>query len=118
MSRSPAAAPGCLAFALSLALSACARPAPAERPTAPPALSHFLRVEAVGLDARGAALVAEADVTFDEERVAAIIAPVQGRVMRLLAAPGDRVAAGDPLATIYSAEVAGAGAGLSQARIA
>jgi cobalt-zinc-cadmium efflux system membrane fusion protein len=101
----------------SLALAACERPtAPERSPVATP-ITRFLRIEAVGLDARGAALVAEAEVTFDEERVAAIIAPVQGRVMRLLAAPGDHVAAGAPLATIYSAEVAGAGAGLSQARI-
>lgn len=76
-----------------------------------------MRVEPVALDVQGAAIVAQAIVTFDEEHVAAVIPPVQGRVMRLLAAPGDRVVAGAALATIYSAEVAGAGAGLSQARI-
>ncbi len=79
--------------------------------------STFVRVATVALDAEGAAVVAQGNVSFDEEHVAAIIPPVQGRVMRLLAAPGDHVAAGAALASVYSAEVAGAGAGLSEAHI-
>ncbi len=86
-------------------------PAPRPRPSA------FVRVETVALDASGAALVAQGNVSFDEEHVAAIIPPVQGRVLRLLAAPGDHVEAGAALASVYSAEVAGAGAGLSEAHI-
>ncbi len=96
---------------------ACARhPAP-ERPPAPVPLSNFMRIEPVALDAHGAAIVAQGSVTLDESNVAAVIPPVQGRVMRLLAAPGDHVAAGAALANVYSAEVAGAGAGLSEAHI-
>lgn len=95
----------------------CHRPAPAERAPAPVPLSSFMRIEPVALDDHGAAVVAQGSVTLDEGNVAAVIPPVQGRVMRLLAAAGDHVAAGAPLANIYSAEVAGAGAGLSEARI-
>ena len=85
---------------------------------APPAApSAFVRVEVAALDSQGAAIVAQGSVGFDEEHVAAIIPPVQGRVVRLLASPGDHVASGAPLASVYSAEVAGAGAGLSEARI-
>lgn len=105
------------ALLLSVLLGACRHPAPVGSAPAAPALSTFVRVQPVSLDAQGAALVAQGTVTFDEEHVAAVIPPVQGRVMRLLSAPGDHVLAGAALAIIYSAEVAGAGAGLSQARI-
>lgn len=77
-----------------------------------------VRVERVEADREGAAIAAPGVVAFDEERVAAIIPPVQGRVVRLLAATGDHVSVGAPLALVYSADVAGAGAGLAEARIA
>lgn len=81
-------------------------------------LESVVRVEPVEADREGAALSVPGVVAFDEERVAAIIPPVQGRVVRLLAATGDHVAASAPLALVYSADVAGAGAGLAEARIA
>jgi cobalt-zinc-cadmium efflux system membrane fusion protein len=81
-------------------------------------VAQFVRVAPAERDTQGAAVVAQGSVAFDEERVAAIIPPVQGRVVRLLAAAGDHVEANTPLALVYSAEVAGAGAGLAQARIA
>lgn len=81
-------------------------------------LPSVIRVESVEADRAGAAISVPGVVAFDEERVAAIIPPVQGRVVRLLAATGDQVAAGAPLALVYSADVAGAGAGLAEARIA
>ena len=96
-----------LAAAFALTLGSCRAPVTAARPSVPADLSAFVRVEAVALDAHGAAIVAQGSVTFDEERVAAIIPPVQGRVIRLLAAPGDHVARGAPLASVYSTEVAG-----------
>jgi len=103
---------------LALALVACTgRRRHEVRPPEPTNPSAFVRVETVTLDAHGAAIVAQGSVTFDEEHVAAIIPPVQGRVIRLLAAPGDHIAAGAALASVYSAEVASAGAGLSEARI-
>lgn len=106
------------ALAIVLGLAACTgHRHRSVRPPEPTNVSAFVRVEPVALDAHGAAIVAQGSVTFDEEHVAAIIPPVQGRVIRLLAAPGDHVAASAPLASVYSAEVAGAGAGLSEARI-
>ena len=111
---------GHLVVFLSLAfVTGACRPPRTQPCQTPPAAtaSAFVRVEPVALDAEGAAIVAPGNVTFDEEHVAAIIPPVQGRVMRLLAAPGDHVAVGAPLASVYSAEVAGAGAGMSEARI-
>lgn len=107
----------CSAILFLTALSGChGHPRPVHV-AAPTDLSAFVRVEPVVVDADGAAIVAQGSVTFDEEHVAAIIPPVQGRVVRLLAAQGDHVLANAPLASVYSAEVAGAGAGLSEARI-
>lgn len=105
------------AFVLSCLLTACGQHALARQVPEPPDLAGFVRVEPVAVDAQGAAVVARANVTLDEERVAAVISPVQGRVTRLLVGVGDHVSAGAPLASVYSAEVAGAGAALSQARI-
>lgn len=100
-----------------LTLLACASESHA--PHAPPRVevSSFVRVEPATTDSLGAAIVAQGTVSFDEEHIAAIFPPVQGRVIRLLAAPGDHVAAGAALASVYSADVAGAGAGLSEAHI-
>lgn len=82
-----------------------------------PSVSAFVTIQVAELDERGAALVAQGSIAYDEDHVAAIIPPVLGRVVRLQAAAGDHVLANAPLALVYSAEVAGAGAGLSEARI-
>lgn len=103
----------CLGLALGCAPAAQCPPGDAGA-----AAPSVVRVEAVEADRQGAALSVPGVVAFDEERVAAIIPPVQGRVVRLLAATGDHVGASAPLALVYSADVAGAGAGLAEARIA
>lgn len=109
--------PRSLLLATALASAACSHATTTERPPATADVTSFLRVEPVTLDVDGADVVAPASITYDEERVAAVVAPVPGRVVRLLAAPGERVGAGAPLAVMYSADVAGAGAGLSTARV-
>jgi membrane fusion protein, heavy metal efflux system len=44
-------------------------------------------------------------VTFDDLRISHVFSPVTGRVMKLLAAPGDRVVKGAPLALLSSPDV-------------
>lgn len=102
---------------LALVLVAGCRRAPRVANEPMPPLPRVVRVEAVEADREGAAISVPGVVSFDEERVAAIIPPVQGRVVRLLAATGDHVPPNAPLALVYSADVAGAGAGLAEARI-
>ena len=57
-----------------------------------------------------------ARVTFDERHLAAIGAPVSGRVASVEVVTGDKVRAGAVLLTIHSADVAAAQAALSEAR--
>jgi len=54
-------------------------------------------------------------VTWNEERTVRVYTPLTGRVVRLLAQPGDRVAAGQPLALIASADIAQAQADAGRA---
>lgn len=53
-------------------------------------------------------LAATGRVTFDDQRVTHVFSPVNGRVTRLVAQPGQRVAKGDPLAIIQSPDVGSA----------
>jgi|GEM_PF-265866 len=59
------------------------------------------------------ALTVGGRLTFDDLRVAHLFPPVNGRITRVLAAPGDRVRRGDPLALILSSDL---GLALSDAR--
>ncbi len=107
-------------FAIALFTTACHRQEVHEQPSIrnQPSPGSFVTVQTAQTDEHGAAIVAQGNVAYDEDRVAAIIPPVQGRIVQLQAAAGDHVAQNAPLAIVYSAEVAGAGAGLSEARIA
>lgn len=118
-----------LAFVMALALGACrqggeptedASPAPHAGHTAPAASTS---VEAVDVDARGAALanvatakvtrrrlaarvVAAGRVTLDESRLHRCTAWVEGRIQRLLVSTtGAVVRRGQPLAEVYSPEL-------------
>ncbi len=64
-----------------------------------------LRVATVGDAALEDALLAGGRVAFDEQRVAHVSSPVTGRVVRVLAEPGQRVRRGAPLAVLVSPDV-------------
>jgi membrane fusion protein, heavy metal efflux system len=65
----------------------------------------FLRTAPVALTREGGAATATARVAFDEERVSRVGSPVSGRVLELLARPGDRVKKGQALLLIASQDV-------------
>ena len=60
-------------------------------------------------------LVAPGRIAFDDSRVAHVFAPVSGRIVRIEAAPGQRVRSGDPLLELDSPEVAAAVSDVSKA---
>jgi cobalt-zinc-cadmium efflux system membrane fusion protein len=91
------------------------REQPVEMPAAAPPGEAWLNEKQVA-DARiaieparvrpvGAPVIAPARVAFNDLRVAHVFSPVAGRVMKILAHPGDRVKTGTPLASIHSPEV-------------
>ena len=47
-------------------------------------------------------------LTFDDQRVSHVFPPVNGRILRVLAAPGQRVKKGDPLAVLQSPDLGSA----------
>ena len=55
-------------------------------------------------------------IAFDDLRVSHVFAPVAGRITRVLAAPGERVKRGTPLAIIASPDAGSAAADLAKAR--
>lgn len=63
-------------------------------------------------------LAATGRVTFDDQRVTHVFSPVNGRVTRLVAQPGQRVAQGDPLAIIQSPDVGSAVSDYAKAQAA
>jgi membrane fusion protein, heavy metal efflux system len=63
-------------------------------------------------------LAATGRVTFDDQRVTHVFSPVNGRVTRLVAQPGQRVAKGDPLAIIQSPDVGSAVSDYAKAQAA
>jgi len=91
---------------------ACGRPAgPPPSPPASPAppgevrLEHppdFVKVAPVEALAEAGSTAATGKVTFDDERVSRVASPVSGRVVELLAHPGDRVRQGQGLLVIAS----------------
>jgi cobalt-zinc-cadmium efflux system membrane fusion protein len=62
----------------------------------------------VGRQRVGVSLSASGRVAFDDLRVAHVFSPVNGRVVEILAHPGERVAKGDPLLALESPDVASA----------
>ena len=64
----------------------------------------------------GAPVIAPARVAFNDLKVARVFSPVAGRVMQVLAQPGDRVKKGTALASIHSPDVGQAVADLARAQ--
>ena len=91
-----------------------------ERPKAGGTEDGLLRITAKQLERAGIrvakvaeqqvedSLAAGARIAFDDVRVGHVFSPVTGRVTKLLAAPGERVAKGAPLVTIVSPDVGAA----------
>lgn len=102
-----------LLFCLSLLLAACDRQGEAPKPAAPrvdgqritfaagdPGLA-FLKSEPVVAD-YGGAISLTGRVVWDETRTVRVVPPLTGKVVRVLAKPGDVVRAGQPLAILSS----------------
>jgi cobalt-zinc-cadmium efflux system membrane fusion protein len=62
-------------------------------------------ISAVGEAVVGATVATSGRVTFDDQRVTHVFSPVSGRVLRLLAQPGDVVRKGAPLAELVSPDL-------------
>ena len=62
----------------------------------------YIKVEEVRRTSGGSTIALNGRVTFDESRTAQIGSPVEGRVIRVLAKPGDRVQHGQTLLVIHS----------------
>jgi cobalt-zinc-cadmium efflux system membrane fusion protein len=99
---------------LLLLLPCCARRERQEPPRAPPGevrLSRSqletqqMRVEVAREQDLATQLDAPGRIAFDDLRVAHVFSPVSGRVVRIVAAPGQRVRKGDPLLEIDSPDV-------------
>ena len=113
-----------LVWATLVAVAAC-EPRSAPPPPQPPPGEAWLTdkqvseakivVEPVAVHPVSTPVVAPARVAFDDLRVAHVFSPVAGRVLRVLAQPGDRVRAGSPLAVIESPDVGQAFSDLAKA---
>jgi cobalt-zinc-cadmium efflux system membrane fusion protein len=107
-----------IALNTSVFLSACtkekvetAAAKPAADPnqvTAPDSLLPQIKLAALGTAPISETLRVAGRIDFDEQRVARIGAPVTGRVVDLLANPGDSVRAGQALAQLHSVELGNA----------
>lgn len=75
---------------------------------APDSLLPQIKLEALGTAPVSETLRVAGRIDFDEQRVARIGAPVTGRVVDLLANPGDSVRAGQALAQLHSVELGNA----------
>lgn len=75
---------------------------PAKQFTAREENLKYIKVEEVRRTSGGSTIALNGRVTFDESRTAQIGSPVEGRVIRVLAKPGDRVQQGQPLLVIHS----------------
>jgi cobalt-zinc-cadmium efflux system membrane fusion protein len=108
------------AAALLLASCQAAPPPPAAAPAAPPGVLRleeppsFLETAPVEATAEGA-VDATGRVTFDDARVSRVASPLSGRVVELVARPGDRVRRGQALLVIASPDAEDAVADLASA---
>jgi cobalt-zinc-cadmium efflux system membrane fusion protein len=75
-----------------------------QRYTPTPSEWASLTIEAVGERAFRAEHVTEGKIAVDEDRSTPVFSPYAGRVTRLLARPGDKVAQGEPLFIIEAAD--------------
>jgi cobalt-zinc-cadmium efflux system membrane fusion protein len=121
----PLAAAALCAAAVSL-LPACSPPAAPAAPSAAPSVSGEVLEFPDKKDPpalRTAAVTSAADLpvlltgrlAWNEEHTARVYAPFAGRIERLLVLPGQKVARGQPLATLSSADVGQAQADLQKA---
>ena len=62
----------------------------------------YIKVAEVQRSDGGSAIALNGRVTFDEDRTAQVGSPIEGRVIRVLAKPGDHVRRGQPLLVIHS----------------
>jgi len=74
-----------------------------------------IAVDPVSVRPLGTEVVTSGKVTFDDRRVAHVFSPVTGRIVRIMADPGQRVKRGAALATIESPDVGNAFADLGKA---
>ena len=81
-----------------------------------PVQAEHLRTEMVGRRRIDDTLLVGGRIAFDDLRVSHVFAPVAGRITRVLAAPGERVKKGTPLAIIASPDAGSALADLVKAR--
>ena len=116
-----------LCAALLAALPACqSAPAATKQVIQPPQDEVWLtdqqvrdakvRIEPVGQHPVGNEIVTSGKIAFDDLRVSHVFSPVTGRIVRILADPGQRVKRGAPLAAIESPDVGNAFADLGKAQ--
>lgn len=112
-------------LASALTLLACRASPPAEPALAPPGEAWLtdaqvtegkLAVEPAAVRPVGAPVLAPARIAFNDLKVAHVFSPVAGRVVKVLATPGDRVKRGTPLAVIQSPDVGQAFSDLAKAQ--
>jgi len=109
---------------LGLSVPACRHPAP-EAPAAqppenqvwlPPEQATGLRLAVIRNQDVQDTLRVGGRVTFDDLRISHVFSPVTGRVVKLLAGPGDRLQKGAPLALISSPDIGSAWSDVVKAR--
>ncbi len=108
------------------AWTGCHQHAPRRRSADPPSNEIWLwqdqvtaaklLVEPLALQPVGGLVVTSGRVTFDDLKVAHVMSPVTGRVVRIEAQPGQRVKKGDTLAIIESPDVGAAFSDLEKAQ--
>jgi membrane fusion protein, heavy metal efflux system len=81
-----------------------------------PAQAQHFRTQSVERRRIDDTLLVGGKIAFDDLRVSHVFAPVAGRITRVLAAPGDRVKKGTPLAVLVSPDAGSALADLAKAR--
>lgn len=111
----------------SIAFTSCSAPVAAEHTAMPlpPGEVHFdadspklatLHIDTVRARAERVLATLPAHVSADENHTARVLSPVTGRVIALLAQPGDRVQAGQALARLISTDASQASSEVARAR--
>ena len=108
---------GCVSL---LALAACQREPAAETAHSPlclnDSLRRLVRIDIVRYQPRQQELHLTGKITFDQDRLAQVFATLGGQVQRVYVSLGDRVLRSQPLATLYSADMAALAQQASAAR--
>jgi cobalt-zinc-cadmium efflux system membrane fusion protein len=113
-------------FPLLLSFWGCAHPKEADPPPASPANEAWvtqqqvedaqLQIRPVAEEEVGGVVATSGKITFDDLKVSHVYSPVTGRVVRIMAQPGERVKKGAPLAAIESPDVGTAFSDLAKAQ--